>query len=144
MHMRTFSFPRLLTSPEMGGRIRTLREERRITQVELARRIGVSQMALYSWEKGTHAPQGMNLHALAREHGVPIDYITTGRQTPKVKVYKVKAYNVTTDETLISRRMATEKGAAIMHGEIIAESGIEIDADRLEPGEEWTARDFVP
>ena len=38
----------------------------------------------------------------------------------------------------------TEKGAAIMRGKIIAESGIEIDADRLEPGEEWTARDFVP
>jgi hypothetical protein len=31
-----------------------------------------------------------------------------------------------------------------MHGEIIRETGIEIDAGRLEPGEEWTARDFVP
>jgi transcriptional regulator with XRE-family HTH domain len=144
MHMRTFSFPRLVASPEMGSRIRTLREEQRITQVELARRIGVSPMALYNWEKGTRAPQGTNLHALARELRVPIDYITTGRQTPKVKVYRVKVYNVTTDETLISRRMATEKGAAIMRGEIIAETGMEIDADRLEPGEEWTARDFVP
>jgi hypothetical protein len=31
-----------------------------------------------------------------------------------------------------------------MHGEIIRETGIDIDADRLEPGEEWTSRDFVP
>jgi hypothetical protein len=101
-------------------------------------------MALYGWEYGKHAPQGKNLHALARELGVSNDFITSGRQTRKAKIYKVKMYNVTTDETLISRRMATEKGAARMGGEIIAESGIEIDADRLEPGEEWTARDFVP
>jgi hypothetical protein len=51
---------------------------------------------------------------------------------------------VTTDESRVSRRMATEEGAAIMGGAIIPETGIEIDADRLEPGEKWTARDFVP
>jgi hypothetical protein len=62
---------------------------------------------------------------------------------PKVRVYKVKVYDVTTDESRVSRRWATEKGAAKMHGEIIGESIIEIDADCLEPGEEWTARDFV-
>jgi hypothetical protein len=63
---------------------------------------------------------------------------------PKVKVYKVKIYNVTTDESGVSRRMATEKGAAIMGGAIIPESAVEIEADLLEPGEEWTPRDFVP
>jgi len=31
-----------------------------------------------------------------------------------------------------------------MRGDIIPETGIEIDADRLERGEEWTERDFVP
>lgn len=61
----------------------------------------------------------------------------------KVTVYKVKLYDVTNDETRISRRMATEKGAAIMRGAILRETGIEIDADRLEWGEEWTERDFV-
>jgi hypothetical protein len=40
--------------------------------------------------------------------------------------------------------MATEKGAAIMRGDIIRETGIEIETDRLEPGQEWTPRDFVP
>ena len=63
---------------------------------------------------------------------------------PTVRVYKVKVYDVTTDESRVSRRMATEEGAAIMRGAIIPETGIEIDADRLEPGEKWTARDFVP
>jgi hypothetical protein len=63
---------------------------------------------------------------------------------PQVRVYKVKLYNVITNESRVSRRMATEKGAAKMQGDIIPETGIDIDADRLEPGEEWTPRDFVP
>jgi hypothetical protein len=63
---------------------------------------------------------------------------------PKVRVYKVKVYDVTAGEYQVSRRMTTEKGAAKMRGDIIPETGIDIDADRLEPGEEWTPRDFVP
>jgi hypothetical protein len=43
----------------------------------------------------------------------------------------------------VSRRMASEEGATIMSGTIIPETEIEIDADRLEPAEKWTARDFV-
>lgn len=62
----------------------------------------------------------------------------------QVRVYKVRVYNVTTDESQVSRRMATEKGAAKMRGDIIPETGIDIDAARLEPGEDWTPRDFVP
>ena len=61
---------------------------------------------------------------------------------PKVTVYKIKLYDVTTDETRLSRRMATAKGAEIMGGQIFAETAIEIDVDQLERGEEWTARDF--
>lgn len=63
---------------------------------------------------------------------------------PKVIVYKVKVYDAIKDQSIVSRRMATEKGATIMGGVIIRESGIEIDTDRLERGEEWTERDFVP
>jgi hypothetical protein len=62
----------------------------------------------------------------------------------KIIVYQVKLYNVVMDELLISRRMATKKGATIMGGHIVEETGIEIDADQLERGEEWTKRDFMP
>ncbi|NUJ78934.1 hypothetical protein HUN39_02590 [Methylocystis sp. FS] len=61
----------------------------------------------------------------------------------KIIVYNVKLYGVTNDESRISRRMVTEKGAAIMRGAILHETGIEIDADRLERDEEWTERDFI-
>jgi hypothetical protein len=62
----------------------------------------------------------------------------------KVIVYKVKLYDVTTDESRVSRRMATEKGAAKMHGEIIRATEVEIEADRLEPGEECRGYGLSP
>jgi hypothetical protein len=63
---------------------------------------------------------------------------------PKVTVYKVKLYNVVTDATLISRRMATREGATRMRGDIVEDTALEIDASQLEPGEEWTPRGFDP
>ena len=61
----------------------------------------------------------------------------------KVKVYKIKLYDVTADEWRVSRRWATRKGATIMRGEIVPQTEAEIERDCLEPGEEWTARDFA-
>ncbi|SDR63338.1 hypothetical protein SAMN05519103_08507 [Rhizobiales bacterium GAS113] len=62
----------------------------------------------------------------------------------KVTVYKVQLYDVMNDAPVISRRLATRKGAARMGGEIVDGSAIEIDASQLEPGEEWTPRGFDP
>ncbi len=62
----------------------------------------------------------------------------------RIAVYKVKAYNIEYDEYRVSRRMATEKGAVKMCGEILKDTVMEIDVSRLEHGEEWTDRDFVP
>lgn len=61
-----------------------------------------------------------------------------------VTVYKVKLYDAANDEVRVSRRMATPEGAAIMRGEIIEDSGIEISSSQLEPGEQWTPRGFEP
>ncbi|WP_027556336.1 hypothetical protein [Bradyrhizobium sp. Cp5.3] len=62
----------------------------------------------------------------------------------KTVVYKVKLYNVATDEVVISRRMATHEGAAKMGGWTVEGTGVVVDLTDLEPGEEWTARDFDP
>jgi hypothetical protein len=61
-----------------------------------------------------------------------------------VKIYKVKLYNVVTDQYVVSRRMATREGAAKMKGEVVENAGIDIDESRLEPGEQWTPIDFMP
>ncbi|MEJ0092456.1 MAG: hypothetical protein WDN46_03205 [Methylocella sp.] len=49
-----------------------------------------------------------------------------------------------TDETTMSRRMATAKGAKMMGGAVVEDTAAEIDASLLEPGAEWTAPGFSP
>jgi hypothetical protein len=62
----------------------------------------------------------------------------------RVSVYNVRLYDVIKDEFLISRRMATQAGAATMGGVIMPETEVLIDPDQLENGEQWTERDFKP
>ncbi|MDO9295949.1 hypothetical protein [Bradyrhizobium sp.] len=61
-----------------------------------------------------------------------------------ITVYKVRLYDVLNDEPFTSRRMATAEGATMMGGRIIDGTEVEIDRSKLEPGTEWTVRDFDP
>lgn len=56
-------------------RLKELRQERGIGQVELARRIGVSKGIISMWEHGLREPTFSNLVSLARFFGVSIDYL---------------------------------------------------------------------
>jgi len=60
----------------------------------------------------------------------------------KVRVYRVKVYDIKTDDEILSRRMATREGVAIMRGTPIESTETEIDDSQLERGEQWTPRDF--
>jgi hypothetical protein len=60
----------------------------------------------------------------------------------RITVYKVRIYDVQNDELRTSRRLPTERGAAMMGGSIIDGTETEIDRSQLEPGMQWTARDF--
>jgi hypothetical protein len=62
----------------------------------------------------------------------------------KITVYKVGLYDTQNDAPCTSRRMATIQGAAMMGGWIIDRTEVEIDQSQLEPGVQWTARDFNP
>ena len=62
----------------------------------------------------------------------------------RVTVYRFRVYAIRPDQNRVSSRMATAKGVEMLHGEIIPETAVEIDEDRLERGEEWTVPNFVP
>jgi hypothetical protein len=62
----------------------------------------------------------------------------------KVTVYKVKVHDVAVDSAVLSRRMATRRGAETMRGFVIEDTAVEIDDSLLETGEQWTARGFDP
>ncbi|MFW8587526.1 hypothetical protein ACOJBM_29445 [Rhizobium beringeri] len=62
----------------------------------------------------------------------------------KITVYRVRRYDITTDNYIDSRRLMTEKGARMICGEIIRSTAVEIDEEDLESGEEWTPIGYFP
>jgi len=64
----------------MGERLQTLRRERGLTQVELARAAGVPVGSLRSWEQGTRTPLLDAALRIAKALDVTLDELA-GRQT---------------------------------------------------------------
>lgn len=62
-----------------GERLRELRLENEIGQVELAKRINVSKGIISFWENGLREPTMSNLISLADVFGVTLDYLV-GRE----------------------------------------------------------------
>ena len=63
---------------------------------------------------------------------------------PKVIVHRVRVHDHHIGTVVVSPRMATEEGAKRMGGQIVPDTAVEIDADLLETGEQWTRLDFDP
>lgn len=57
----------------LGKNIKELRQEKGFTQAQLAEQIGVTQGAIYFWEKEINEPTAGYLIKLARIFGVSID-----------------------------------------------------------------------
>lgn len=64
----------------VGERIRARRKELRLTQKDLAAKVGVSHVSISQWEKDETSPRGDNLLALAKAMGVTAHYISTGEE----------------------------------------------------------------
>lgn len=61
---------------DLGERIKTLREERGISQEALAEALDVSRQAVTKWESGASRPSTGNLLALCRVLEVPLETFT--------------------------------------------------------------------
>jgi transcriptional regulator with XRE-family HTH domain len=59
----------------IGEKIRARRDLARLSQEELAERVGVAQSTLGRWEAGTGEPKLRQALALARALGVSLDYL---------------------------------------------------------------------
>lgn len=57
----------------LGSRIRARRKELKLTQEDVAKKVGVSAVAIGHWEKDVNEPSGSNLHALAKTLKISID-----------------------------------------------------------------------
>jgi transcriptional regulator with XRE-family HTH domain len=73
----------VVSKKELGKRLRTLRQERRITQVELAKMLGVQQTNISAVERGV---RGLTIHQavkLAQALRVSTDEILLGKRADR-------------------------------------------------------------
>ena len=63
----------------LGTRIASLRQGRGISQAELAQRLNISTSAIGMYEQGRREPSVDTLVALAKEFGVSLDYLLSGK-----------------------------------------------------------------
>lgn len=60
---------------EFSERLKKLRKKARLTQVDIARKLGISQQAYASWERGIKKPTQENLVKIAQVLNVSVDYL---------------------------------------------------------------------
>lgn len=58
-----------------GERLKELRQEKKIGQVELAKALGVSKGVISLWENGLREPTMSNLISVAVYFGVSVDFL---------------------------------------------------------------------
>lgn len=71
MQTSTFSF---------ASRLRTLRENRRLSKTALAKQVGVSTTCVWNWEEGNTEPRSENLLALSKVLVAPVTYLQNGSE----------------------------------------------------------------
>ena len=60
---------------EFSERLKTLRKEAGLTQVDVAEKLGISQPAYASWERGIKKPTQENLVKISKILNVSVDYL---------------------------------------------------------------------
>lgn len=65
-----------------GALIRSLREERELTQLQLAELVGVGDKAVSKWERGAGCPDVSLLPALAKELCTTVETLLSGELSP--------------------------------------------------------------
>ena len=60
---------------EFSERLKELRKKANFTQVEVAEKLGISQPAYASWERGVKKPTQENLVKIAQVLNVSVDYL---------------------------------------------------------------------
>lgn len=78
----------LADEPEVGGTIRRLREERRLSLKEVAARSGLTQSFLSQVERDLTSPSVASLRRIAQAFGVPLAALFQGPTTPQDRVVR--------------------------------------------------------
>ena len=73
-----------------GEQIRRARENKNLSQEDLAEQLGVSRQAVSKWETDTTVPQGINRELLSQLLGLELEFGTSADRTEKNSIEKSK------------------------------------------------------
>lgn len=70
---------------ELGTRIREAREALGLKQAYVAKRLGVSDVSVCSWEHGKNCPSGDMIVSLANLFGLTVEFLVNGNSVAYLK-----------------------------------------------------------
>ncbi|QCT70134.1 helix-turn-helix domain-containing protein [Eubacterium maltosivorans] len=74
----------------LGERIRTLRESNNMSQVQLARELGISKASVHQWESCISIPSLVYLIEMARLFNVSLDFIAGTTSDEMINIGNLK------------------------------------------------------
>ena len=72
---------------EFGQRLKAIRKEKGMTQVQLAKFLGVSEASICNWEKGNFTPNRFGIKVITEKLGIDCSHLVRGKN----KFYHLKA-----------------------------------------------------
>jgi len=101
---------------EFSERLKKLRKDAGLTQVDVAEKLGISQPAYASWERGIKKPTQENLVKLSKILYVSVDYLlgnTENKQTSDVLedielLFRMNSKGLTEEEKLVFKKELIE------------------------------------
>lgn len=95
--------------PEIGAKIKQLRTQRELSQVALAKQLGVSKSVVSSYENSVHLPPYDVLIQMARIFGVSTDYLLGASGNYAVNVDGLTDTQIKAVTMIVNELKATNK-----------------------------------
>ena len=99
---------------EFSERLKDLRRQAGLTQVEVAEKLGISQQAYASWERGVKKPTQENLVKIAHVLNVSVDYLVGNSEEKSDELdniellFRMNSKRVTDEERVVFRKELIE------------------------------------
>lgn len=99
---------------EFSERLKKLRKDASFTQVDVASKLGISQQAYASWERGVKKPTQENLVKIAQILNVSVDYLVgnsqeTSNELDNIELlFRMNSKGLTDDEKKVFKKELIE------------------------------------
>ena len=99
---------------EFSERLKDLRKQAGLTQVDVAEKLGISQPAYASWERGVKKPTQENLVKIAQVLNVSVDYLVGNSEEKSDELdniellFRMNSKGLTEDEKVVFKKELIE------------------------------------